>query len=183
MTYKNAMKLALGIFSFVVIAGCAAPKIYVNGAPASSHLNILKNPETEMIAFFQATRHYEKKEGQEVAIWPEHVPIIGNKIKLKRDTRSLSLTVRIVNPKKKQYSLWEVYHIIYQDETYPYQVEHMLYSGSLSRKDFIVRCPTENAKSGAYRLEVRNRNGEPMFVIGNMIFEREESEVVPGNGK
>lgn len=168
----------LPVVMVCLFAGCAAPAVNINGAPAASHMNILQNPESGITAYLQAIRTFEKKEGKEVAVIKETVPAIGELVVLDKDTRSLSVFVRVSNPKKSEYSLWEVHDLTYHNKDYPYHIEHKLYSGSLSFKEVLIECPSENVSSGAVRVEIRDKDGDPMFMVGSIVFERKG--VVPG---
>jgi len=161
-------RLLIAMTIVILLAGCAAPKIYVNGAPAADRLLILQNPETGIQVFSQIVRLDVTKEGNEER--GDLIYLSPGKIDLRSNTRALYVKLRIVNEKKCRFAVWEIYDVIYQSETYPFHIEHKLYSGRLSRKEISVRCPITNVKSGRYRLELRNRKGEPMLVVGNVVY-------------
>jgi hypothetical protein len=152
---------------FVILAGCA-PRLYVNGAPASDHLLILENPETGIQAFSQIIKSDVIREGNEA--FEELSYLSPGEIVLGSDTRGLYVTLRVVNDAKHAFTIWEVYDVTYTGEKYPYHVEHMLYSGRLSIKEISVPCPIKNVKSGAFRLEIRDREGDPMIVVGSITY-------------
>jgi len=161
---KNVLILMI---CFAILAGCA-PRLYINGAPPSNHLLILENPETKIQAFSQIIRSDVIKEGNEE--FEEISYLSPGETVLKGNTRGLYVTLRIVNDKRHAFTIWEVYDVAYTGETYPYHVEHMLYSGRLSRKEVSASCPIRNVKSGAFRLEIRDRKGEPMIMVGSIIY-------------
>jgi hypothetical protein len=155
-----------------LLAGCAgAPKIAVNGGPPMNHLTIAYSTETKVVGYFVAIRNYEQKEGKEVLKLTEYLPL-AEEVEIDKETTGLSVALRLTNNKKVDYSVWEVYSVLRENETYPYQVEHQLYSGSLSLNEISRSCPIGKVKSGTYRLEVRNGNGEPMFALGNLKYHR-----------
>jgi len=152
---------------FAILAGCA-PRLYINGAPASDHLLILENPETKIKAFSQIIRSDVISEGNEAR---EEISYLSpGKTVLNGSTRGLYVTLRVVNDERHTFTIWEVYDVTYTGETYPYHVEHMLYSGRLSTKSVSAVCPIKNVKSGAFRLEIRNRKGEPMIMVGSIVY-------------
>lgn len=162
---KQILMVFMLLFLFV---GCGGTKIYVNGAPAAEHISVLTHLETEMKAYYTATVHYPKKEGDEVIAWMHHVPF-DTIVKLSEDTTSLMVALRLVNDKKVKYSLWEKYSMTYENGSNPYYVEHQLYSGSLSLNNFQLPCPIGTVK-GTYALEVRDEKDKPMFFIGTLLY-------------
>jgi hypothetical protein len=153
------------LFLFV---GCGGTKVYVNGAPAVEHISMLTHVGTGVRAYYTATMHYPKKEGNETIAWMHHVPF-DTIVRLPKDITALSVTLRLANESKVEYSLWEKYSMTYEDGSNPYYIEHQLYSGSLSINNFQIPCPIGTVK-GTYSLEVRDKKGKPMFFIGTLLY-------------
>ena len=160
--------LLISMTCFILMTGCATGNLYVNGAPAADHLLILQNPETKIQVFSQVIRIDVVKEGTEER--EDLTYLSPGKIDINSNTRSLYVTVRILNEKKHVFTIWEMYDVIYPSETYPYQVEHKLYSGRLSRKSISVNVPFRDVKSGRFRVEIRDRHGEAMIVVGSVVY-------------
>lgn len=159
--------LVVSMLLFLLV-GCGGTKLYVNGAPAAEHITMLTHLETGMKAYYTATVHYPKKEGDEIIAWMHYVPF-DTIVRLSKDTTALMVALRLVNDKKVEYMLWEKYSMTYEDGSNPYYVEHQLYSGSLSLNNFQIPCPIGVVK-GTYSLEVRDKKGKPMFFIGTLLY-------------
>jgi hypothetical protein len=167
MKFRSLLVASVALFALI---GCATPQINVNGAPATNGMLMLKNHETGIVAYAVAIRHYDMKQGDEVLKLHEYVRF-GEDVTLNDETRSLAIALRIVNERKFKYSIVEVYKTYYYDETYPYLSEHTLYSGQLSYKEMVSHCPIPqdgSFESCNYWIEIRDRNGEPMFMIGDL---------------
>ena len=152
----------------LLVVGCGSTKVYMNGAPAAEHISMMTHLSTGIQAYYTATVHYPKKEGEEIIAWMHHVPF-DTIVRLPEEVTSLMVTLRLVNQKKVEYSLWEKYSMTYVNGSNPYYIEHQLYSGSLSLNNFQVPCPIGTVK-GTYSLEVRDKKGKPMFFIGTLLY-------------
>ena len=164
-------KILLLIF-IILITGCAAPKMYVNGAPANS--NLLMTRSEHFNVFAHAHRHYMKREGEETMMVPESI-VFEEVIQLPLDTLAVSVVLRIVNESKEPYQLWETYVLTKTNSDKVYRI-NKLYEGKLSLKEFNLQVPIRTAK-GKYALKVTNLSSEVLFVIGTVRYQWEGVEV------
>ena len=162
---KRIMFLIPMIFLFVV--GCAGtPKIYVNGAPPSSHMLMANSGKLQ--AFTHAHRHFIVREGEERRMAYESIPF-GEIVQLPMDTLAISVVLRVANESKEYYQLWETFVLTDPKGRKTYRI-NQLYSGRLSLREFNVQCPIRNAASGKYSLKVADEEGKLKFVIGTIKF-------------
>lgn len=167
-------RLLIIFIALFALVGCATPRINVNGAPAVDGMLMLKNHETGIVAYAVGIKHYDMKQGDEILKLHEYVRF-GEEITLNDGTRALAVAIRIVNEKKVKYSIAEVYRIYYHDEVYPYLSEHVLYSGRLSYKELVAYCPVpldSSFGSCSYWIEIRNADGKPIFMVGDLKYSR-----------
>lgn len=157
-------KLGALMIVLMICVGCAGPQL--NDSDMGAIGNMTSGGIGDVKYFVRLMRTYKIPEGKEVRKGYEFLPIYGESTKLKDDTLDLSLSVRILNPKKQEYSLWETVHLAYADETYPYQITHQFYSGELSVNEFVKVLPLNRIESATYWLAIKGRNGESMFEIG-----------------
>jgi len=165
-TYRSFL---LVILILCLGVGCAAPMVIVDGAPAPTHIYSFKNLQTGISIWYENVQQVEKREGSETLVDLIYLPD-NVEISIDDKTISLSILVRILNPDKTEYSVWEVYSLQFPNDTYPYDVSHCIYNGSLSRQELSVPVPIKKAPKGTYVIEIHNKKNEPLFKIGNLRF-------------
>jgi hypothetical protein len=154
------------LFFLIVIllwacVGCAGPQLNGEGMPN----NIMYGGQGEIKYAVIIVRQYDVIEGKESRPAFEYLPIY-EPIKLKDNTKELMLTVRILNTKRLEYSLFENLNILYTNEKYPMQIRRQFYDGELSSNEFSFKMPIKDVKHVAYSIEVRNQKGEQLYEIG-----------------
>lgn len=172
----NRFKAVLLLVLLVFIGGCATgdggPKIYVNHAPAENFLLVLTNPETEITLYSKALRHYVHAEEDESDVWYEPLPI-GEKVEVTKDTKGVSISLRIGNTQKVHYSLVHVYTIKLKSDDCAFTFEEELYEGNFSRKDFVVDLVlTDNVEHGKAHVEIRDEEGMPILFSQEVVYAR-----------
>ena len=150
------------ILILVCCVGCAGPQLGDPAAPGT----MMTGGMGDIKYFVQLVRSYNIQEGKETRKGFEFLPPNGEPLKLKDNTQDLVAMVRIMNPTKQEYSLWETFYVTYENETYPYQITHQFYSGELSIYEISKVLPISNIKAANYWLEIKGRNGASMFEIG-----------------
>ncbi len=150
--------------TFLLIVGCMAPKIFVNGAPANSNLLMARNEQLSIFA--HAHRHYMKREGAETMMVYESI-VFEDIVKLPADTLVVSVVLRVVNENKEPYQLWETYVLTDYNGDKTYRI-NKLYGGKLSMKEFNLQVPIRGATKGKYALKVTNMDSKVLFVVGTV---------------
>lgn len=153
--------------------GCAGPQLVGEGIPT----NIMYGGQGEIKYAVIIVRHYDVQEGKESRPAFEYLPTY-DPIKLKDNTKELLLTVRVLNTKRLEYSLFENLHILYTNEKYPMQIRRQFYGGELSSNEFSFKMPIKDIRHVAYSIEVRDAKGNQMYEIGPFNYAWAEGGVV-----
>lgn len=154
------------LFLIGIVTSCAVtPIIEIGGMPAPNFTGFLRSPGTGIEAHFSFIRFFPRTEGKEVVTWPEYLPL-GENLILKRDTKEAHIMVRIHNPRKEEFSLWEEKEVTYIDNEFPYFVTHCFYKGGLSANFFKVALPIKNVVSARVKIIARDKRGNQIFYIG-----------------
>lgn len=164
-------KICFVLIILFLFFGCVStqPKIYINHAPANSHLLILENPRTGIVLYSQITKYYIHEEDDERDLWSEPVPISGN-VKIGSSTKSIKHHIRVANLEKKKYSLFHVF--TYMVDADRMSCEQKIYEGSFSRKDFEVPVNFKDVDSCKSHVEVRDSDGNLLLVSRQISYER-----------
>ena len=170
------IKLVL-VLSVLCLFGCAT-QIIIDGAPAVTNMYSLENPETGIQVRYTCVHHKKFVEGNETMVMPEYLPEDID-VPIDGKTVSLSMSVRILNRDKHDYSVWEVYSLSFPGDTEPYYIEHKIYDGSLSTQEIGAKLPIDKARKGTYRLELRGEDNKSIFKIGNLRFEWRGGKEMP----
>lgn len=167
-------KICFVLIILLLSFGCVStqPKVYINHAPANSHLLILENPKTGIVLYSQVVKDFVHREGDEKDIWSEPVPV-GNKVKIGSEVERIKHHIRVANLKKIEYSLFHVFTYVMDTDRMSY--EEKLYEGSFSRKDFDVPVNVEGVKSCSSHVEVRDSDGNLLLVSRQISYERREN--------
>lgn len=156
MKYITVLVLAL------LCLGCAGPQLM----DPEARETMTTGGMGDIKYFVQLYRVYDIVEGKETRRGVEFLPTYGESTQLKSGTKELAIVLRVLNPKKQEFSLWETFYVAYENETYPYQITHQLYGGELSVYEFSKPLPLSNVRAGTYWLAIKGRNGESMFEVG-----------------
>lgn len=166
-------KICFVLIILLLSFGCAStqPKVYINHAPANSHLLILENPKTGIVLYSQVVKDFVRKEGNEKDIWSEPVPV-SNKVKIGSNVKRIKHRIRVANLKKVDYSIFHVFTYVLDNDRMSYEIK--LYEGSFSRKDFDVPVDIKGIKSCKSHVEVRDPDGDLLLVSRRISYERRE---------
>lgn len=158
-------KSILIMMMLFLVVGCAGNVIVnVDGMPVADKEYTLINSETGIRTAFVLVRSYRAYENKnEYIVKPEYLDtMIENKIE-KEDTEALRLHLKVINLKKKRYSInWEI--------AGPHNLlaKGLLYSGKLSRKDFALDLPIEKPGKYEYLFRLVDENGRDLYELPKM---------------
>jgi len=170
---KHYRMLIFCVIFICVLGGCATnPIVNVNGMPAPSNINI-GGQGTPFQYFVAVTRHFDVREGSEKRRTFEYISY-EEPIKIKEGTDAIVVTMRILNPNKVPYSLWDVVEQKYEGEEYPYTTAHQTYKGSLSIQEIARTLPLDKEKSGSFKTEIRDASGNVVITMGPVAYIRVE---------
>jgi len=169
---KKGILLFCGIL--ILLSGCAAPQIRINGQAAPTYTYNITNPDTQITVWYDCLLRTKSMEGKEKIIVPTYLPN-GAEVTIDGKVKDLSIQLRIINEKKAEYYIQEVYSLYFANDDQPYEIKHKLYKGTLSAQSLVVKVPTQSAIRGSYSVEVLHE-GKPIFIIGNLSFERRNGE-------
>lgn len=166
-------KLIFMMLCVLFLFGCATNGmiVNVNGEPAPT--NIMSGGVGPIKYLVVVTRHYDVMEGKEKRETFEYLPV-DELIKLKEDTKALVVAIRILNPQKKVYTMWETNQTKYNEDPYPFTLIHQTYSGSLSFQEINRQLPLGKEISGAFKLDLKDTLDQVIATIGPVMYTKEK---------
>lgn len=158
--------LALLLFS-VVFLSCVST-FQIDGKPIPEHTYTQKNPRTNIRVDFLFVRYIEKKEGKETFDWPDYLEV-NEDVTIPEDTKSLYLTLQVVNTMKVKYKLKQFYKI-WENETdlYPYNVYQVISESKFSNRVHNIKLPYRKGIKVEYDLYLFDKNNDLIMKMGQI---------------
>lgn len=153
-------------FLIVLVAwacvGCAGPQLVGENPP--NHM--IYGGEKDFGYAFILMRQYDIVEGNETRTGYHYLSPHEDPVKIQEGTKELLLSAKILNPKKKDYTLWEKFKALHSNEKYPWEIKRQFYEGALSINEITMKLPTKGITEVNYCIEVRDASNALMYEIG-----------------
>ena len=93
---------------------------------------------------------------------------LGERFVLPESTNGLAIGVYVKNTKEVQYEIWEVYELLYDNNTEPYYIRRKLEKSRLPDMVRSVILPRHTGSEVIYKVEIVSEGGEKLFTIGDV---------------
>jgi len=146
------------------LASCAT--VQIDGKPVPSHTYTQKNPRTNIKVNYVFVRFIEKTEGKEKFEWPDYLQM-NEDVDIPEDTKSLYLSVEVINTLKVKYSLKQHYKL-WDGKLYPYNVVNTISESKYSNRTHHIRLPFKKGVKIEYDLYLFDKNNDLIMKIGQI---------------
>ena len=150
------------LFLLVGVSGCAT--INIDGRPVPEHAYTQTNPKTGIKVDFLFIRYIEKSEGKEKFLWPDYLELDDDLV-LPRNTKTLCITVQIVNVHETPYKLEKVY-TVWSGGIYPYAVTQTVSESSYTNRIHNIDLPLITGAKIVFNLRLLDEDGGLIMNIG-----------------
>ena len=153
------------LFLVTFLAGCAST-IQIDGKNIPSHAYVQKNPRTNIKVHFAFIKYVEKSEGKEKFNLPYFLQM-NEDIIIPNDTKSLFLSVEVVNLMKTEYKIKQYYRL-WDNKLYPYNVLNKISESKYTNRTHHIRLPFKKGIKVEYDLYIFDKNNDLIMKIGQI---------------